>query len=99
MSTNTLASASTGKRLSVPLTARDLADLDLIRNSPERLDALPGDVDASSEASLVHAVFIAGLERLREAAEAAGYAAYAADPEFQEYRAARRAGGERQRPE
>lgn len=94
---NTISTASAGKRLSVPLTPRDLADLELIRNSAERLDALPRDVDVTSEAALVHAVFEAGLERIHEAAELAGYEAYAQDPEFVEYRAARRSGGERLR--
>ncbi|CAN5313256.1 hypothetical protein BH09ACT6_BH09ACT6_25980 [soil metagenome] len=81
----------------MPLTAQDLADLELIRNSPERLGALSENVDVNSEAALVHAVFEAGLERIREAAELAGYDAYAQDAEFQQYRAARRSGGERSR--
>ena len=92
-----LISASVGKRLSVPLTPSDLDDLELIRVSPERLSALSSDVDVTSEAALVHAVFKAGLERIREAAELAGYDAYAQDPEYIEYRAVRRSGGERSR--
>lgn len=95
--TKTLTSSSMGKRLSVPLTPSDLADLELIRISPDRLSALASDVDVTSEAALVHAVFKAGLERIREAAELAGYEAYANDPEYIDYRAGRRSGGERSR--
>lgn len=94
---NIFSTTSVGKRLSVPLTPHDLADLELLRTSPERLSALSPDVDVTSEAALVHAVFKAGLERIREAAELAGYDAYAQDPEYIEYRAVRRAGGERSR--
>jgi hypothetical protein len=94
---NTRAARPAGKRLSVPLTAGDLEDLELIRNSADRRDALPANLDVTSEAALVHAVFKAGLERIRETAELAGYESYAQDPEFMEYRAARRAGGERSR--
>lgn len=95
--TNTLSSTTVGKRLSVPLTTRDLEDLNLIRNSPERLGTLSADIDVTSEAALVHAVFEAGLEHIRQAAELAGYDSYAREPEFLEYRAARRFGGERSR--
>jgi len=86
------------RRLSLPLTAKDQADLDLIRSTPERLGSLPGNIDASSsDAALVHAVFEAGLAQIREAAEIAGYAALANDPEYQSYHAARRAAGGRRR--
>ena len=62
------------RRLSLPLTAKDQADLDLIRSTPERLGSLPGNIDASSsDAALVHAVFEAGLAQIREAAETAGF--------------------------
>src|SRR6266849_6338804 len=65
----------TERRTPLPLTARDLADLGKLREpGPERealsalAAALPeGDV---SEALLVHAVFVAGLRAVREAAEA-----------------------------
>lgn len=74
----------TERRTPLPLTARDLADLRKLREpGPERealsalAAALPeGDV---SEALLVHAVFVAGLRAVREAAEASSYAADAAD--------------------
>jgi hypothetical protein len=74
----------TERRTPLPLTARDLADLSKLREpGPERdalsalATALPeGDV---SEALLVHAVFVAGLRAVREAAEAASYEADAAD--------------------
>jgi hypothetical protein len=74
----------TERRTPLPLTARDLADLGKLREpGPERralsalAAALPeGDV---SEALLVHAVFVAGLRAVREAAEASSYEADAAD--------------------
>lgn len=74
----------TERRTPLPLTARDLEDLGRLREpGPQRealsalATALPeGDV---SEALLVHAVFVAGLRAVREAAEAASYEADAAD--------------------
>ena len=74
----------TERRTPLPLTARDLADLGKLREpGPERAalsalaNSLPeGDV---SEALLVHAVFVAGLRAVREAAEAASYEADAPD--------------------
>lgn len=65
------------KRPSVPLTHRDLRDLELIRNSPEAMRAA-GVPEGASEAALLSAALRTGLERLREAAEEAGYAALAA---------------------
>ncbi len=74
------------KRPSVPLTGRDLRDLELIRNSPEAMRAA-GVPEGASEAALLSAALRAGLEHLREAAEEAGYAALAAsyqdDPQEQ----------------
>lgn len=74
------------KRTSVPLTGRDLRDLELIRNSPEAMRAA-GAPDGASEAALLSAALRAGLEHLREVAEEAGYAALAAsyqdDPQEQ----------------
>lgn len=73
------------KRYSVPLSRQDRADLELIRRSPERLRALPLPVDAeSSDASLVRAVFEAGILAVNEVAMEKGYAALAADSEYQE---------------
>ena len=75
----------------MPLTDRDEEELKVVRRSPARLSALI-DVDArSSDAHLVHAVFEAGLEHLREAEEAAEYVALARDDEW--------ADGERRRRE
>jgi hypothetical protein len=79
------------KRPSVPLTSRDLRDLELIRNSPEAMRAA-GVPEGASEAALLSAALRAGLERLREAAEDAGYAAlalsYQDDPKEQAVEAA-----------
>lgn len=72
------------KRYSVPLSPQDRADLELIRRSPERLRSLPLPVNAeSSDASLVRAVFEAGILAVNEAAMEKGYAALAADLEYQ----------------
>lgn len=73
----------TERRTPLPLTARDVADLDKLREpGPEReaLGALTaplpeGDV---SEAFLVHAVFVAGIRAVRDAVEEMGYAELAA---------------------
>jgi hypothetical protein len=74
----------TERRTPLPLTARDQADLAKLREPGPERDALSslaavlpeGDV---SEALLVHAVFVAGLRAVREAAESASYEADAAD--------------------
>lgn len=78
------------KRQSVTLTARDLADLAMIRNSPEALHAV-GATGDMSEAALLHALVSRGIQHAREAAELAGYAALAADPEEQVIEGALRA--------
>jgi hypothetical protein len=97
-----LATPSTPRRrLSVPLTERDEEELKTVRRSPARLSALV-DVDArASDAQLVHAVFEAGLEHLREAEEAAEYVALAADEDWVEserrHREARGRAGRRDR--
>jgi hypothetical protein len=68
------------KRQSVTLTARDLADLALLRNSPEAQRAV-GATDSMSEAALLHTLVTHSLRQAREAAETAAYAALASDPE------------------
>lgn len=88
-------SAAPHRRLSVPLTERDEEELRAVRRSPARLSALV-DVDArASDAQLVHAVFEAGLERLREAEEAAEYVALAADDDWADAERRRRGARER----
>lgn len=73
--------------LELPLTAKDRRDLAVIRNSPARMDALPEDLDRNtSEESLVHAVFEAGLLALREKASEAGYKELTKDVEFRSTR-------------
>lgn len=90
----------TSRRLSVTMSGRDLADLDLIRRSPERLRSLPAEVsETSSEAALVHAVFEAGLQCLKEEAQESAYALLAQDTEYVSYREARRGAPVRRRPE
>jgi hypothetical protein len=90
------------KRQSVTLTARDLADLDLVRNSPEARRAVGIVTEGMSEASFLHALLAHSLQQAREAADEAGYAAlaasYEADPEEQVTRKALRA-HRRVRPE
>ncbi|ANF31532.1 hypothetical protein A0130_07465 [Leifsonia xyli] len=76
----------------MPLTDRDEEELRIVRRSPARLSVLT-DIDArASDAQLVHAVFEAGLEHLREAEEAAEYVALAADDEWADVERRRRAG-------
>ncbi|HEY6794182.1 MAG TPA: hypothetical protein VI248_05825 [Kineosporiaceae bacterium] len=88
-----MAGDETKTRKSVPLTARDLADLDLISRSPEAREAI-GATAVTSESALLHALMAAGLRVAREAAEAAAYAEYAewaaTDPEEVAIRAALR---------
>jgi hypothetical protein len=77
----------TVRRAGLPLTERDLADLESIRNAPEReAAARAADTELPSgdltEAALLHAVFTAGLRALRRAIDDAGYAQLADDGEY-----------------
>lgn len=68
------------RRLSLPLTARDQRDLEVLRNSPRGLSRLPEGISAdSSEAKLVHAVFEEGMKVLKERALEAAYAELGAE--------------------
>jgi hypothetical protein len=74
----------TERRTPLPLTARDLEDLQKLREpSPEReaLSSLADSPLASdvSESLLVHAVFVAGLRAIQEVAEERAYAEAAGD--------------------
>jgi hypothetical protein len=77
----------TVRRAGLPLTERDLADLEAIRNAPER-EAVGRAADTElpsgdlTEAALLHAVFTAGLRALRRAMDDAGYAQLADDDEY-----------------
>jgi hypothetical protein len=83
-----------GARKSLPLTAEDLADLDLIRRSPHARSAV-GITEDMSEAMTLHALVAVGMRLAREADEAAAYAELAADPEQQAHDAAMRRRGRR----
>lgn len=71
-------------RKSLPLTERDLADLERLRGQTPERDAL-GElagvvvVDSVAEAALLHMVFVAGLRAIQEKAEERAYASAAAD--------------------
>lgn len=71
-------------RKSLPLTERDLADLERLRgHTPER-DALADlvgvvVVEGVTEAALLHMIFTAGLRAIQEKAEELAYASAAAD--------------------
>jgi hypothetical protein len=69
-------------RKSLPLTERDLADLDRMRGqTPERdalFDLAGVPVESVTEAALLHMIFTAGLRAIREKAEEHAYAAAAA---------------------
>jgi hypothetical protein len=77
----------TVRRAGLPLTERDLADLEAIRNAPER-EAVGRAADTElpsgdlTEAALLHAVFTAGLRALRRTIDDAGYARLADDGEY-----------------
>lgn len=79
-----IAEPSTTTRKSLPLSSRDLRDLTALRRSPAHravLADLAGTPvsEASSEAALLHAVWEAGLQAVRERVEDAGYAELAAE--------------------
>lgn len=86
------------RRTPLPLTARDLAALAKLREPGPGREALADLADSLpvgevSESFLVHAVFVAGLRAVREAAEERAYAE--AGPEKwesvdEDYQAARR---------
>ena len=73
----------TSARKSLPLTERDLADLERLRHeTTERaaLGRLSGvDVIDVTESALLHMIFTAGLHAIREKAEEEAYATAAAD--------------------
>lgn len=70
-------------RKSLPLTERDLADLERLRApGPERelLSELAGvKVESVTEAALLNIIFAAGLRSIREQAEERAYASAAAE--------------------
>jgi hypothetical protein len=91
------------RRSPLPLTERDEADLARLREPGPARTALANLTSGSlpdsdiSEAMLLHAVFVAGLRAVREAAEAAAYDELAADYATQD--AERRTIARRRRPE
>jgi len=93
METERLTENPQQKRQSVTLTARDLADLAMIRNSPEAQRAV-GATEGMSETALLHTLVAHSLQLAREAAQEARYAEYARlshlDPEEMATRAALR---------
>jgi len=70
-------------RKSLPLTERDLADLERLRGQTPERDALSDIagvvVEGVTEAVLLHMIFAAGLRAIREKAEERAYATAAAD--------------------
>jgi hypothetical protein len=92
------------RRSSLPLTERDLADLDKIRNTPSERAALEDLASVSfapegrseAESVFLHAVLLAGIRAVRERAEEASYEADAAAYEAED--AERRATAHRRRP-
>ena len=69
-------------RKSLPLTERDLADLERLRGQTPERDALADlsgvAVESVTEAALLHMIFAAGLRAIREKAEEHAYASAAA---------------------
>jgi hypothetical protein len=71
-------------RKSLPLTERDLADLERLRGQTPERDALADlagvvVVEGVTEAVLLHMIFTAGLRAIQEKAEELAYASAAAD--------------------
>ncbi len=71
-------------RKSLPLTERDLADLERLRGQTPERDALADlagvvVVEGVTEAALLHMIFTAGLRAIQEKAEELAYASAAAD--------------------
>lgn len=54
------------RRLSLPLSAQDERDLQLLRESRSARQQLPEAVAGGSDAALVHAVFAVGLRSVKE---------------------------------
>ncbi|MEB3052136.1 hypothetical protein KV112_20725 [Mycolicibacter sp. MYC123] len=79
-------------RKSLPLYERDQMALTALRRSPTHL-AILGELagtavsESSSEAAVLHAVWEAGIQAVREQVEDAGYAAMAGDQETRERQA------------
>jgi len=69
-------------RKSLPLTERDLADLERLREQTPERDALAElagiEVESLAEAALLRVVFAAGLRAIRERAEERAYLVAAA---------------------
>lgn len=85
----------TVRRLSVPLTERDLADPRLIHHAP---DGVGGSIVRNgSDAALVRSLFERGVAAWREDVEVHGCAALADDEEYAQHAAAVRAGSARRR--
>jgi hypothetical protein len=70
-------------RKSLPLTERDLADLERLRGQTPERDALADlagvVVEGVTEAALLHMIFTTGLRAVREKAEELAYASAAAE--------------------
>jgi hypothetical protein len=71
-------------RKSLPLTERDLADLERLRRQTPERDALADLagvvlVESVTEAALLHMIFTAGLRAIQEKTEELAYASAAAD--------------------
>ena len=70
-------------RKSLPLTERDLADLERLRQQTPERDALSDlagiVVEDVTEAALLHLIFAAGLRAIREKTEERAYVSAAAD--------------------
>ncbi len=86
-------------RKSLPMTDRDLRDLDVVRRSVAHraaLSSLSREVvdEDSSEAAVLHAIMEAGMKAVTEQIEEAGYAQIAAEMDTP----ARKAVARRRRP-
>lgn len=82
---------------SLPLTEQDLRDLAFIGASPSHLKGLKHAHQHLTKDQIAHAVFEAGVAKVKEDALEAGYAALAQDKEYARYGEARRRSARRLR--
>lgn len=87
--------SSSTQRKSLPLSDRDLRDLDKLRGSDAHRAALARYTsttvtETSSEAAILHAIFEAGMRAVREQVEEQGYAQMAAERDYDQRAVARR---------
>ena len=72
------------------MTAKDWADLDLMREVAQFREVLGIESERASNAEVAHAVYVAGIRAIKEQAEHEIYVQMASDIEFQRAQAVNR---------